>query len=171
MSLASSAQDSQALQSSAVQARKDLLARFMQYEELARKIASLPPKIDGTNSPTQKRLQQAILARATLFLQKHVRFKHFRIAYSQQMFPLQNLPSSNPHKSKSLARVQTLRMPPDIQEQLQVLGTQEMLLMEYIESAQNARNLDDVNSLQANLNEIRSEIARLHEAQIDSVQT
>lgn len=43
MSLASSAQDSQALQSSAVQARKDLLARFMQYEELARKIASLPP--------------------------------------------------------------------------------------------------------------------------------
>ncbi|EDP44825.1 hypothetical protein MGL_1307 [Malassezia globosa CBS 7966] len=171
MSLASSAQDSQALQSSAVQARKDLLARFMQYEELARKIASLPPTIDGINSPTQKRLQQAILARATLFLQKHVRFKHFRIAYSQQMFPLQNLPSSNPHKSKSLARVQTLRMPPDIQEQLQVLGTQEMLLMEYIESAQNARNLDDVNSLQANLNEIRSEIARLHEAQIDSVQT
>lgn len=62
-----------ALQADMVQARKELLARFTRYEQLAKQIMDLPPLVDGLKSPTQKRLHEAILARANLFLRKHVR--------------------------------------------------------------------------------------------------
>ena len=68
--------DSHALQANAFQARKDLLARFSQFEQLARKIESMPPIVDGVTSATQKRLQQAIFARASLFLQRNVRIPY-----------------------------------------------------------------------------------------------
>lgn len=73
LSLASTVRDSHALQANAFRARKDLLARFSRFEQLARKIESLLPIVDGVTSPTQKRLQQAIFARASLFLQRNVR--------------------------------------------------------------------------------------------------
>ncbi|WFD00706.1 carboxypeptidase Y-deficient [Malassezia yamatoensis] len=148
--LASSLQDSRILQSHAAQARKELLARFSQYDHLAKKIRSLPPIIHQHPSSTQERLQRAIYARATLFLQKH-------------MFPLQQLPLSESRQStrNSVQQANAQPLSDHTQQQIQVLREQERLLDEYLAAAVKARNLDDIQALQANRDELRSELARL----------
>lgn len=146
--LASSMQDSRALQADAAQARKELLVRFTRYDQLARKLRDLPPTVDRRTSQTQERLQRAIYTRATLFLQKN-------------MFPLQSLPN--------LAAPRTERAPASSRpaesaassNALAVLTEQEALLSAYLTEAVKARNLDDVQSLRTNRDEVRAEIARM----------
>lgn len=150
--LASSLQDSRALQADAAQARKELLARFTRYDQLAKRIRSLPAAVDKRASTTQQRLQQAISNRATLFLQKN-------------MFPLQNLPSLDAAQkgtNNSSKNTNTSKHSDAVAEQIRVLTEQETLLGEYLAAAVKARNLDDVNALKANRAEIRAEIARIH---------
>ncbi|SJX61296.1 related to vacuolar segregation protein PEP7 [Sporisorium reilianum f. sp. reilianum] len=72
------------LQRDAVQARKQLLANFATYDELAKRIRALPVgERDSTGTAgsdaAQERIQHAIFTRANLFLQ-------------QNMLPLQSLP-------------------------------------------------------------------------------
>ncbi|WFD44769.1 carboxypeptidase Y-deficient [Malassezia psittaci] len=148
--LASSIQDSRTLQSHATQARKELLARFSQYDHLAKKIRYLPPIVNQHPSSTEERLQRAIYARSTLFLQKH-------------MFPLQQLPVSESGQAsrKSAQQANDKPLSDHTQQQIQVLREQERLLDEYLAAAVKARNIDDIQALQANRDEIRSELARL----------
>lgn len=73
MTSKASPRDKRALQADTMLARKELLARFTQYDQLAKQIMALPPLVDDLPCATQRRLQEAILARANLFLRKHVR--------------------------------------------------------------------------------------------------
>ncbi|SOV06680.1 related to vacuolar segregation protein PEP7 [Ustilago sp. UG-2017a] len=72
------------LQRDAVQARKQLLANFATYDELAKRIRALPS--DSAGDAAQERIQHAIFTRAHLFLQ-------------QNMLPLQSLPRLGSKKS------------------------------------------------------------------------
>lgn len=83
------------LQRDAVQARKQLLANFATYDELAKRIRALPvgdPSNPGAAASSaggdaaQERIQQAIFTRANLFLQ-------------QNMLPLQSLPKPGSKKT------------------------------------------------------------------------
>ncbi|ETS60941.1 hypothetical protein PaG_04867 [Moesziomyces aphidis] len=83
------------LQRDAVQARKQLLANFATYDELAKRIRALPvgdpsnPGAAGSSAggdAAQERIQQAIFTRANLFLQ-------------QNMLPLQSLPKPGSKKT------------------------------------------------------------------------
>ncbi|SPO21665.1 related to vacuolar segregation protein PEP7 [Ustilago trichophora] len=79
------------LQRDAVQARKQLLANFATYDELAKRIRALPVG-DKANTAgfgsdaAQERIQHAIFTRANLFLQ-------------QNMLPLQSLPKPGSKKT------------------------------------------------------------------------
>lgn len=72
------------LQRDAVQARKQLLANFATYDELAKRTRALPS--DSVGDAAQERIQHAIFTRAHLFLQ-------------QNMLPLQSLPKLGSKKS------------------------------------------------------------------------
>lgn len=81
------------LQRDAVQARKQLLANFATYDELAKRIRALPVGGDksstasgGGGDAAQERVQHAIFTRANLFLQ-------------QNMLPLQSLPKPGSKKT------------------------------------------------------------------------
>ncbi|CDW95992.1 hypothetical protein [Sporisorium scitamineum] len=79
------------LQRDAVQARKQLLANFATYDELAKRIRALPVgDRDSTGAvgsdAAQERIQHAIFTRANLFLQ-------------QNMLPLQSLPKPGSKKA------------------------------------------------------------------------
>lgn len=137
--LASSVEDSQSLQSDALQARKDLLLRFTRYDQLAKKIKNLPPVVEGSESASQRCLQQAVYNRSTTFLQKN-------------MHPLQNLTWREAKDPDDKAK----------SDQLAILAEQDTLLSKYLSAALASRNLDDVSALRANQAEIRNEISRLH---------
>lgn len=77
------------LQRDAVQARKQLLANFATYDELAKRIRALPVGDKATTAggdAAQERIQHAIFTRANLFLQ-------------QNMLPLQSLPKPGSKKA------------------------------------------------------------------------
>ncbi|SNX82607.1 related to vacuolar segregation protein PEP7 [Melanopsichium pennsylvanicum] len=78
------------LQRDAVQARKQLLANFATYDELAKRIRALPVgdkcNAVGHSDAAQERIQHAIFTRANLFLQ-------------QNMLPLQSLPKPGSRKT------------------------------------------------------------------------
>ncbi|SPO22470.1 related to vacuolar segregation protein PEP7 [Ustilago trichophora] len=79
------------LQRDAVQARKQLLANFATYDELAKRIRALPVgdkanSVVGGSDAAQERIQHAIFTRANLFLQ-------------QNMLPLQSLPKPGSKKT------------------------------------------------------------------------
>jgi len=148
--------DNRALQADMIQARKELLVKFTRYDQLAKQILDLPPIVDGLRCPTQKRLQEAILARANLFLRKHVRY----ISTHVQTFPIETLPSVTDKAGKNDRGRYTH---PVVQEQLRILREQDTLLEQYLEAARKARNLDDVASLQHNQEEIRQEIERVQQ--------
>ncbi|WFC96798.1 carboxypeptidase Y-deficient [Malassezia brasiliensis] len=148
--LASSMQDSRALQADAAQARKELLVRFTRYDQLARKLRALPPTLDGQTSATQERLQLAIYTRATLFLQKN-------------MFPLQSLPNLDARRTEQAPAPAPTGPSASAahNDALAVLAEQEALLGAYLAEAVKTRNLDDVKTLRANRDEVRAEIARM----------
>ncbi len=77
------------LQRDAVQARKQLLANFATYDELAKRIRALPvgdKSSSAGSDAAQERIQHAIFTRANLFLQ-------------QNMLPLQSLPKPGNKKA------------------------------------------------------------------------
>lgn len=77
------------LQRDAVQARKQLLANFATYDELAKRIRALPvgdKSSSAGSDAAQERIQHAIFTRANLFLQ-------------QNMLPLQSLPKPGSKKA------------------------------------------------------------------------
>lgn len=75
------------LQRDAVSARKQLLANFATYDELAKRIRALPVgDKDSAGDAAQERIQHAIFTRANLFLQ-------------QNMLPLQSLPKPGRKKN------------------------------------------------------------------------
>ncbi|OSD08660.1 hypothetical protein PYCCODRAFT_1429722 [Trametes coccinea BRFM310] len=132
-------------------ARKRLLEAFAQYDALAKRIRKLP----CAPGSSQDRVQNAILTRANLFLQKH-------------MFPLQSLPK--PKKSSSAAASPSTPAPPEDQiidpdsevaRVLQPLLEQEALLETFVEEAKAHRKFEDVKTLKNNLREIRAEIERI----------
>ncbi|EKM55455.1 uncharacterized protein PHACADRAFT_256089 [Phanerochaete carnosa HHB-10118-sp] len=139
----------------ALAARKRLLETFAQYDAIAKRIRKIPCKGDPGSS--QDRVQQAIVTRANLFLQKN-------------MFPLQALPKpgskvasptpSPPAEPQESARI---AVDPDseVARILQPLLEQEALLESFVEEAKAQRKFEDTQTLKANLNEIRAEIDRV----------
>lgn len=132
-------------------ARKRLLEAFGQYDILAKRIRMLP--CPGGHGSSQDRMQAAILTRANMFLQKH-------------MFPLQSLPkpkgsinSSQDAKQED----QPMGVDPDSEAArvLQPLLEQEALLETFVEEAKAHRKFEDVQTLKANLKEVRTEINRI----------
>jgi len=125
--------------------RKRLLESFGEYDKLAKRIRQLPT----TRGSSQDRVQNAILTRATLFLQKN-------------MFPLQALPK--PQKKSPTTPGDTSKTSDKDSElalALQPLLEQEALLEQFVEEAQAQRKFEDAKTLKANLQEIRSEIERI----------
>ncbi|KAI0647245.1 FYVE zinc finger-domain-containing protein [Trametes meyenii] len=131
-------------------ARKRLLEAFAQYDALAKRIRKLP----SAPGSSQDRIQNAVLTRANLFLQKH-------------MFPLQSLPK--PKKagaaasSPSPAPQEDQIIDPDseVARVLQPLLEQEALLETFVEEAKTHRKFEDVKTLKRNLHEIQAEIERI----------
>ncbi|GBE82073.1 predicted protein [Sparassis crispa] len=134
----------------ATAARKRLLDAFGQYDVLAKRIRQLPPP--GGPGSSQDRIQQAILARANLFLQKH-------------MFPLQALPkpqkAASPQATPQDREEQVIDPDSEVAHVLQPLLEQEALLETFVEEAKAHRKFEDAKTLKANLREIRAEIERI----------
>ncbi|KIY43575.1 hypothetical protein FISHEDRAFT_53017 [Fistulina hepatica ATCC 64428] len=133
-------------------ARKRLLEAFAEYDALSKRLRQLPTP-QGSDS-SQDRVQQAILTRASIFLQKN-------------MFPLQSLPTSKRHKKSASTATDTVAseaLPLDMDSAaalaLQPLLEQEALLETFIEEATARRKFEDIKTLKANLQEIRTEIER-----------
>lgn len=146
--------NNRALQADTMQARKELLTSFSRYDQLAKQIVNLAPIVDGRRCSTQKRLQEAVFARANMFLRKHVR----PIFSLIQTFASESLPSV---KDKADKKEGHNHVRAEVQEQLRILKEQDILLYQYLEAAKKARNLDDVASLKHNQEEIRQEIKRI----------
>ncbi|KAI0818537.1 FYVE zinc finger-domain-containing protein [Irpex lacteus] len=140
-------------------ARKRLLEAFAQYDALAKRMRKLP--CPGGPGSSQDRVQQAILLRATNFLQKN-------------MFPLQALPKTSKKPSPSSISPSSSSSTPSPHEQqsiidpdsevariLQPLLEQEALLESFVEEAKTHRKFEDAQTLKANLKEIRAEIDRV----------
>ncbi|EIM90120.1 uncharacterized protein STEHIDRAFT_74653 [Stereum hirsutum FP-91666 SS1] len=140
-------------------ARKRLLEAFAQYDALAKRIRTLPTPGPGSS---QDRVQAAILARGTAFLQKN-------------MFPLQSLPkpkkhpsrtsstSNSPASTSSPATPAPAPIDPDseVAHVLQPLLEQEALLETFVEQAAASRKFEDAKTLKTNLREIRGEIEKV----------
>lgn len=128
-------------------ARKRLLEAFAQYDSLAKRIRTLPTPGPGSS---QDRVQAAILTRASVFLQKH-------------MFPLRTLPKPKKATSSPITEAETPVIDPDsnLAHVLQPLLEQEALLESFVEEAKAHRKFEDVQTLKANLREIRSEIDKV----------
>ncbi|THH08176.1 hypothetical protein EW145_g2887 [Phellinidium pouzarii] len=137
-------------------ARKHLLQCFADYDTVAKRIHRIP--CPGGPGSSQERVQSAILTRAAMFLQKN-------------MFPLQSLPkpkkrtllgtnvSGNENVvSSSDAGAQVIDPDSELARALQPLLEQEALLESFIEEARAHRKFEDVQTLRANLGEIRTEI-------------
>ena len=159
--LGSSAKANLALQRDAAQARKQLLANFANYDELAKRIRKLPIASGKSGDAAQERLQLAIWTRANQFLQ-------------QNMLPLRSLPkkltTSQNGDDKSVAEEAggeaEAEEPVDVdalQDQLGVLLEQERLVAEYVESASQARKFDDARTLKKSHDELCQEIMRIQE--------
>ncbi|KAH7908589.1 FYVE zinc finger-domain-containing protein [Hygrophoropsis aurantiaca] len=132
-------------------ARKRLLDAFAQYDALAKRICKIPCAKGGS----QDRVQNAILTRANLFLQKH-------------MFPLQSLPKPKKHNKSSSSSSPSpsagpAQIDPDsaLAHALQPLLEQEALLESFVEEAMTRRKFEDAKTLKTNLGEIRGEIERV----------
>ncbi|GJJ12115.1 hypothetical protein Clacol_006356 [Clathrus columnatus] len=136
-------------QASAASLRKYLLESFATYDRYSKRISLLPvPK-----GSSQERVQNAVLSRATLFLQNN-------------MFPLQSLAKFQPSPSvtkPSTPDTQAVALEEDkhLAETLQPLLEQEALLESFIEEAKAQRKFEDAKTLKANLEEIRTEIKRM----------
>ncbi|KAH9857082.1 FYVE zinc finger-domain-containing protein [Lenzites betulinus] len=131
--------------------RKRLLEAFAQYDALAKRIRKLP----SAPGSSQDHIQNAVLTRANLFLQKH-------------MFPLQALPkpkkagpAGTAAASPAPADEQIIDPDSEVARVLQPLLEQEALLETFVEEAKAHRKFEDVKTLKGNLREIRAEIERI----------
>ncbi|KIP08146.1 hypothetical protein PHLGIDRAFT_69866 [Phlebiopsis gigantea 11061_1 CR5-6] len=134
-------------------ARKRLLEAFAQYDALAKRIRKLP--CQGGPGGSQDRVQQAIVTRANIFLQKN-------------MFPLQAMPkpqkaSAAPSPTSESPKAPSPPVDPDseVAKALQPLLEQEALLESFVEEAKAQRKFEDVQALKTSLIEIRTEIDRI----------
>ncbi|KAI0341775.1 hypothetical protein BDW22DRAFT_1331861 [Trametopsis cervina] len=133
-------------------ARKRLLEAFGQYDALAKRMRKLP--CPGGPGGSQDRVQQAVITRANLFLQKN-------------MLPLQALPkpkkASSPSSPSDQPETNGPIIDPDseVAKVLQPLLEQEALLESFVEEAKSHRKFEDAQTLKANLAEIRAEIDRV----------
>lgn len=137
----------------ALNARRRLLDSFAQYDKLSKQIRAL--QTQGGPGSSQDRVQAAVLARASNFLQKN-------------MFPLQFLPkpSSNGNKETngtghSPRANDDFDPDSELAKTLQPLLEQETLLENFIEEAKAQRKFEDVRTLKSNHAEIRREIERV----------
>ncbi|OJT07861.1 Rabenosyn-5 [Trametes pubescens] len=130
-------------------ARKRLLEAFAQYDTFAKRIRKLP----CAPGSSQDRIQNAVLTRANIFLQKH-------------MFPLQALPK--PKKAGGATSPgavpqedQIIDPDSEVARVLQPLLEQEALLETFVEEAKAHRKFEDLKTLKSSLREIRAEIERI----------
>ncbi|KAF6765087.1 hypothetical protein DFP72DRAFT_870078 [Ephemerocybe angulata] len=136
----------------ALAARRRLLDSFAQYDKLSKQIRALPTK--GGPGSSQDRVQSAIQARASSFLQKN-------------MFPLQFLPKPSsskgqPNDALNEASQETASdLDSVLARTLQPLLEQETLLETFIEEAKAQRKFEDVKTLKSNYAEIRREIEKV----------
>lgn len=158
----------------ATKVRKRLMDAFGQYDAAARRIRDLP-----TQSPTQKKLQEAVYRQAYSFLSTH-------------MLPLRSLPKAlkhaAPHGSKSGGRpgggalaaikynnlsagsvassssaVSALESEEkELRERLIVLEEQKFMVSEMVSDATKHRRFDEVSSLAQNLEDLNQEIDHIN---------
>lgn len=159
--------------SDATKVRKRLMDAFGQFDSAAKRIRDLP-----TESPTQKRLQQAVYQQAYNFLSLH-------------MLPLRSLPKilkhAAPHGSKANGRpggalaaikyndieagsvvssssaVSALESEEkELRERLIVLEEQKFMVSEMVSDATKHRRFDEVSSLAQNLEDLNREIDQIN---------
>ncbi|KAH7107497.1 hypothetical protein BKA62DRAFT_610430 [Auriculariales sp. MPI-PUGE-AT-0066] len=142
--------------------RKRLVDAFADYDALSKRIQALP----CAEGSSQERVQSAIRTRANLFLQQH-------------MIPLQALPKPVPQRAGTSGIVDSgasatssatgnsvgeADVDRELAMQLQPLLEQEKFLESMVAEARQRRKFEDAKTLQANLEEIRSEIDKILES-------
>lgn len=157
-------------QRSATSTRKDMLEMFAEYDNIAKRIRALPAAA-GTS---QDKLQNAVMTRASLFLQQNM-FPLKRLAAASSSKPRQSS-SQNSSASESTNEPLTpngvtvggpasgfLSFDQDsaLAHSLQPLLEQEALLESYVDEAMQARKFEDAQTLKSNLDEIRAEIGKI----------
>lgn len=156
-------------QRSATSTRKEMLEMFAEYDNIAKRIRALPA-VAGTS---QDKLQNAVMTRASLFLQQNM-FPLKRLAAASSSMPRQSS-SQNSSASESTNEPLTpngvmggpasgfLAFDQDsaLAHSLQPLLEQEALLESYVDEAMQARKFEDAQTLKSNLDEIRAEIGRI----------
>ncbi|KAG8990861.1 carboxypeptidase Y-deficient [Tulasnella sp. 427] len=147
--------------------RKDMLEMFAQYDTIAKRIRALP-SAPGTS---QDKLQNAVMTRASLFLQQNM-FPLKRLAAVSSTKPRQSS-SQNSSASESTNEPLTpngrttsgflsfVDQDSALAHSLQPLLEQEALLESYVDEAMQARKFEDAQTLKFNLDEIRAEIERI----------
>ncbi|CAF9935871.1 MAG: carboxypeptidase Y-deficient [Heterodermia speciosa] len=159
--------------------RKRLTEAFNQYNSAARRIRDLP-----TQSPTQQQLQKAVFQQATNFLHIHMLplkslpqvLKH-ATAHGQgsSRFASPNGRSSSALASIKFNEIETASHASSssavsaleaeekvLRESLIVLEEQSFLIKEQISNASKRRKFDEVSSLSLNLEDLSTEIDRIH---------
>ncbi|KAF2732918.1 hypothetical protein EJ04DRAFT_496085 [Polyplosphaeria fusca] len=159
----------------ATKVRKRLMDAFSQFDSAAKRIRDLP-----TESPTQKRLQQAVYSQAYNFLSLH-------------MLPLRSLPKilkhAAPHGGKTTGRpngggalaaikfndiesgsivssssaVSALETEEkELRERLIILEEQKFMVSEMVANATKHRRFDEVSSLAQNVEDLNREIDQIN---------
>jgi rabenosyn-5 len=152
----------------ATKVRKRLMDAFAQFDVAAKRIRDLP-----TESPTQKKLQQAVYQQAYSFLSLH-------------MLPLRALPrilkhaapQGRPNGGGALAAIQLNNQSSasvvssevsameseekELRERLIVLQEQKFMVSEMVANATKHRRFDEVTSLKNNLEDLNQEIDQVN---------
>ncbi|KAG8977867.1 carboxypeptidase Y-deficient [Tulasnella sp. 425] len=158
-------------QRGATSTRKDMLEMFAEYDNISKRIRALPAAA-GTS---QDKLQNAVMTRASLFLQQNM-FPLKRLAAASSSKPRQSS-SQNSSASESTNEPLTpngvtlggrsngflsfVDQDSALAHSLQPLLEQEALLESYVDEAMQARKFEDAQTLKSNLDEIRAEIGRI----------
>lgn len=156
----------------ALNARRRLLDSFAQYDKLSKQIRAL--QTQGGPGSSQDRVQAAVLARASNFLQKNMFPLQVRsgicsspnVSHTSHTLKFLPKPSSNGNKETngtghSPRANDDLDPDSELAKTLQPLLEQETLLENFIEEAKAQRKFEDVRTLKSNHAEIRREIERV----------
>ncbi|GAA5868425.1 hypothetical protein JCM8547_006271 [Rhodosporidiobolus lusitaniae] len=163
--------------------RQKLLTNLASYDTISKRIQNLPLPPDAPLGGSQDRLQKALAGRGQMYLQE-------KLGLLRSLGNVEELGGAGKGKKKEGAKekegeegkkenaVKSLasllgkeemgkvkeKVGPELEAtaQLQVLLEQEALVKSYVEDANSKRQFEDAFALQASLDELRAEIARIN---------
>lgn len=158
----------------ATKVRKRLMDAFAQFDTAAKRIRDLP-----TESPTQKRLQNAVYQQAYSFLSLHMLplralpriLKHAAPQGSKSNGPLNGggplaaIKLNNPSAGSVVSSSEVSAMESEekeLRERLIVLEEQKFMVSEMVADATKHRRFDEISSLTQNLDDLNKEIDQVN---------